>query len=156
MAYYAPRWTGSRTAGSSTDYIIKPLGGVSIDSIITGNMSVKSSDGARELPNLVDTQFKAHHIFTILVGFLLLVDLKQLFWVVNFRIHLLFSRQEILSGFIAKILIMGRSIWLILPTFILITLVCTFLVDKVRGSRTFSRLDNIISQIYTVYHKLTR
>ena len=92
------------------------------------------------LPNLVDTQFKARHIFTILVEFLLLVDLKQLFWVVNFLIHLLFFRQEILSGFIAKILIMGRSIWLILPPSILITLACTFLVDKVRGTRTLSRL----------------
>ena len=141
MVYYAHRWMGSKTAGSLTDYIIKPIGGVS-------SSSVKNSDGARELPNLVDTQFKARHIFTILVEFLLLVDLKQLFWVVNFLIHLLFFRLEILSGFIVKILIMGRSIWLILPPSILITLACTFLVGKVRGSRTFSRLHN-----RTLFHK---
>ena len=105
-----------------------------------GKMSLKSSDGARELPNLVDTQSKAPHTFTILVGFHLLVDLKQLFWVVNFLIHLLFFRQEILSGLTVKILIMGRFIWLISPPFILIILACTFSVDKVRGTRTFSRL----------------
>ena len=111
-------------------------------------MSLKSSDGARELPNLIDTQFKARHIFTILVEFLLLVDLKQLFWVVNFRIHSQFFRHEILGGLTVKILIMRRFIWLISPLFILIILACTFSVDKVRGTWTFSHLLYEIS--YTI------
>ena len=129
--------SGSRSVGRNGS---KKVAVETVMPLIIGNMSLKSSDGARELPNLVDTQFKAHHIFTILVGFLLLVDLKQLFWVVNFRIHLQFFRQEILGGLIVKILIMGRFIWLISPPFILIILACTFSVDKVRGTWTFSHL----------------
>lgn len=114
------------------DCIIKPIARVSIVNFI---LSICVD---MELESFLETQYKVHRIFTISAVFPRLVDLKPSFSVVNFRIHLLFSQQEIQNGFIMKInLIMHHFIWLILPLFGLIVSDCTFLVGKVRATRTF-------------------